>query len=72
MQSLLLGLLEKNPIKRLGAGGAEEVKTQPWFKNVDWDLMLEKKISAPFIPFMKEAGDTRNFEKVIYLCRIIF
>lgn len=42
-------LLKKDPLKRLGAStnDAEEVKSHQYFKNVDWDDVLNKKITPP-------------------------
>lgn len=33
---------------RLGYNGADEIKSHPFFKNIDWDNI--KKINPPFIP----------------------
>ncbi len=48
LKDLLLGLLAKNPKKRLGYHGAQEVKKHPFFSNIDWDALFEKKIPPPF------------------------
>lgn len=63
LQLLLKSLLEKDPSKRLTS---EQVKSHPWFKSIDWKKMFEKKEPAPFVPFTKDAGDTRNFDKVLF------
>ena len=48
---LLNKLFAKNPEKRIGfKSGGSEIKLHPWFKDVDWKLLSEKKIVAPFIP----------------------
>lgn len=41
IKSLILALLEKDPVKRLGAlkGGAGDVKKHPWFKGFDWHAL---------------------------------
>jgi len=49
-KSFCMALLEKNPLKRLGHGGAEEIKAHPFFEGIDWKLLLEKKIEVPFKP----------------------
>jgi len=48
-KSLLKGLLQKNPIKRLGSGkkDAEEIKAHPFFKNIDWKLAEKRKLTPP-------------------------
>ena len=47
--SLLRGLLQKNPMKRLGGGtkDAEEIKQHPYFRNVNWDDVYNKRIRPP-------------------------
>ena len=47
----------------MGAKGTEEVKSHPWFKSIEWEIMLEKKATPPFVPYMSLEGDTRNFNK---------
>ena len=46
---LLKRLLEKNPNKRLGGGGrdAEEIKEHPYFKDINWKNVYDKKIKPP-------------------------
>ena len=43
-------LLQRKPIKRLGYGGIKELKNHLWLKDVNWDLLKNKKIKSPFIP----------------------
>ena len=47
--SLLRGLLQKNPNKRLGGNikDAQEIKEHPYFKDVNWDDVYNKKIIPP-------------------------
>jgi len=42
----------KDPRKRLGASqaDAQEVKSHPYFKEVDWQAMLEKRVPVPYVP----------------------
>ncbi|KAF2311733.1 hypothetical protein GH714_026449 [Hevea brasiliensis] len=51
-------LLTENPIQRLGATGAKEVKQHPFFGNIKWDTLARQK--AMFIP-SAEAHDTSYF-----------
>jgi hypothetical protein len=38
-------LLDKNPIRRLGSKrGPEEIKEHPYFEDVNWDDVLNKRI----------------------------
>ena len=52
-------LLQRKPKKRLGYNGVNEIKEHPWMKDIDWDLLYNKKIEAPFIPPI----DKENFDK---------
>lgn len=47
-KSLLSGLLAKDESKRLGGGpdGANEVKQHPFFMNVNWTDVYEKKVPS--------------------------
>lgn len=42
---MCIKLLVKHPENRLGAkSDLEEIKSHPWFKNVDWEGLLNKKV----------------------------
>ena len=45
-------LLDKNPETRLGSGAddAKALKSDPFFKDIKWQKLLNKKIKPPFIP----------------------
>jgi len=59
-QDLISKLLERNPRNRLGANGAAEVKAHPFFKNVNWDTLLQQP--AAFVPTPKSNIDTSAFD----------
>ena len=44
---LLKGLLEKNPLKRLGADSITKVKDHVFFNDTDWDSVLKRKEKMP-------------------------
>ncbi|KAK7341064.1 hypothetical protein VNO80_23988 [Phaseolus coccineus] len=55
---LINKLLNENPVQRLGATGATEVKRHAFFKDINWDTLARQK--AMFIP-SAEALDTSYF-----------
>ena len=57
-KELILKLLDKNPSTRLGSvADSLEVMSHPWFSDIDFDKLIQKKLPAPFIP------DLENWEK---------
>nr|XP_034996779.1 microtubule-associated serine/threonine-protein kinase 1 isoform X2 [Zootoca vivipara] len=59
-QDLISCLLQTNPLHRLGAGGAYEVKQHAFFKDLDWNGLLRQK--AEFIPHLESEEDTSYFD----------
>ncbi|KAL3505283.1 hypothetical protein ACH5RR_035124 [Cinchona calisaya] len=58
-QDLIDRFLEHDPDQRLGAKGASEVKTHPFFRGVDWDNLALQK--AAFVPQPDSVDDTSYF-----------
>lgn len=65
-KSLLQGLLERDPTKRLGSTeeDASEIKRHPWFAKIDWAKLYKKELEPPFKPFTSGPEDTRNIDKM--------
>lgn len=57
-------LLNRNPLKRLGSNGGEEVMRHAFFSSIDWDALYNRRITPPFEP-CRNLGEeeTVNFEK---------
>jgi hypothetical protein len=55
-------LLELNPDKRLGSGETDalEIKKHPFFADVDFDAVYNKKIPPTYFPNVKNAMDTSS------------
>ena len=51
LKDLINGLLRRDPSKRLGAKGWNEVKEHSFFKkaNFDWEALAEKKMDSPLL-----------------------
>lgn len=62
--SILQKLLTREPDQRLGSGptDAQEVMSQPFFRTINWDDIYHKKVAPPFLPSIKSATDTSNFD----------
>jgi len=61
-KDFILKLLIKNPKRRLGTKGLEDVKRHPFFgPDIDWDAIAQKRVSAPIKPKIKDEMDTSNF-----------
>ncbi|CAK9032147.1 Protein kinase 2 (PK2) [Durusdinium trenchii] len=62
-RSICRGMLQRDPLQRLGYRGAQEVKSHPFFAPLDFDALLLKKIDPPFKPVVADSEDTRNVDK---------
>ncbi|KAL9957916.1 hypothetical protein ACROYT_G034871 [Oculina patagonica] len=64
-RTVLAGLLEKNPTKRLGGGpdDAKEVMKHPFFSTINWDDIYHKRVKPPFKPVVKSETDVSNFDE---------
>jgi serine/threonine protein kinase len=62
--SILQKLLTREPDQRLGSGptDAQEIMSQPFFRNIVWDDIYHKRVAPPFLPQIKNATDTSNFD----------
>jgi len=64
--SILKGFMQKNVNKRLGCvknhGGEEAIKHHPFFRDVKWKDLDERKIKPPFKPKIKSKKEATNFD----------
>ncbi|XP_031435444.1 protein kinase C epsilon type [Clupea harengus] len=64
---ILKAFMTKSPNKRLGcvvAQGLEDaIKNHPFFKEIDWDLLEQRKVKPPFKPRIKTKRDVNNFDQ---------
>jgi len=63
-KDLIYRLLQKRETNRLGnlARGHLDVAEHQFFKSIDFDDLLEKKLKAPWVPFVKDPFDASHFE----------
>ncbi|XP_052766750.1 RAC serine/threonine-protein kinase-like isoform X2 [Mya arenaria] len=64
-KNLLGCMLVKNPKERLGGSERDvlDIMGHPFFKNVNWQDLVEKKIPPPFKPQVTSETDTRYFDE---------
>lgn len=62
--AIMRKLLRKNPTRRLGAteADAEDVKCQAFFRSINWDSLLARKVKPPFKPTLTAPDDVCNFD----------
>ncbi|XP_078445029.1 serine/threonine-protein kinase AtPK2/AtPK19-like [Wolffia australiana] len=63
--ALLKGLLQKEPERRLGsgAGGSGEIKTQRWFRGVNWKRVEAREMAPGFRPSVSGRLCVANFDE---------
>ncbi|KAI8350326.1 hypothetical protein EDC96DRAFT_577796 [Choanephora cucurbitarum] len=63
--SICQQLLQREPTQRLGAGpdDAVPIKAHPFFRGVNWEDMLAKRVPPPFYPTISGRLDTSNFDE---------
>lgn len=42
--------------------GVYDIKYHPWFKEINWKDVYEKRIEPIYKPYCKSVADTSNFE----------
>lgn len=65
-KGLLRGFLQVEPSKRLGSekDGLYNIKSNPWFTEIDWAGVLSQKVQPPFLPDAQGPGETSNFPEI--------
>lgn len=64
-KKLLMGLLTKDPVRRLGSGptDADEIKEKQFFSDIDFDRLMKGEIAPPWVPPIDGNLDTSQFDK---------
>jgi hypothetical protein len=60
---LLIKLLNKDHLQRLGAGPDDnlEIRKHPWMQVIDFDKLLKYELPAPIVPQIQDDLDVDNF-----------
>ncbi|KAI4326679.1 hypothetical protein MLD38_031967 [Melastoma candidum] len=63
--SLLKGLLQKDPSRRLGSGpaGGDEIKSHKWFRSINWKKLESRELQPKFKPDVTGKDCTANFDR---------
>jgi protein kinase A len=63
-RDLITKLLVRRPFARLGslARGNRDIQDHPWFKEIAWKDLLQKKIAVPWVPEIKNPFDASHFD----------
>ena len=63
-KSFVVALLDRDPASRLGTGDAdvESIKAHPWFSDINWNDVQNKKTKPSWVPVIKGETDTSNFD----------
>lgn len=60
-RDLIQNLLRVKPIERFGTHGTQDIKDHAWFQSIDFDQILARQVTPPFVPDIQYDGDTRCF-----------
>ena len=63
-RDLLKKLLKRNAASRLGAGPADagEVQAHPFFRHINWEELLARRVEPPFKPLLQSEEDVSQFD----------
>lgn len=62
-KDFIAGLLMKKPKQRLGStADVLEVMNHPWFKDINWQQLINKKIDMPYKPLDANTNWEQNFD----------
>lgn len=64
LKDLIKNLLQVDITKRYGnlKNGVLDIKNHKWFSSLDWVALYKRDMDAPYVPKLKTAGDTSNFD----------
>ncbi|KAE8573635.1 cAMP-dependent protein kinase catalytic subunit-like [Halyomorpha halys] len=66
LSDLVYNLLQIDVTKRFGnmKNAIGDIKGHKWFKDIEWDLLVNRKLTSPLRPKVRSPGDTINFDHI--------
>jgi len=61
---LIVRLMDRNPVTRLGTNGADEIKEHKWFRGINWEDAINMKLEPP-LPYLKRKVKVGNGQVII-------
>lgn len=63
-RGLIKKLLRKSPVERLGGGAddAKPIRQHAFFRHIDWNDLLQRKVEPPFKPSVMNEEDVSQFD----------
>lgn len=63
-KDIITGLLQKNPLERLGSEYHQsgQVQAHGYFKSLDFDAIVARKTRPPWVPSLESQTDSRHFD----------
>uniref|UniRef100_A0A8B9RBK6 Ribosomal protein S6 kinase B2 n=1 Tax=Astyanax mexicanus TaxID=7994 RepID=A0A8B9RBK6_ASTMX len=63
-RDLIKKLLKKNPSQRLGSGKGDcaDIQKHPFFRHINWDDLLHKRVEPPYRPSLQSDEDVSQFD----------
>lgn len=64
LKDLIIRILQVDVTRRFGnlKNGVLDFKNHKWFRDIDWDKLLNSRLTPPYIPKIHSPGDTSYFE----------
>uniref|UniRef100_A0AAR2K6N3 Ribosomal protein S6 kinase n=1 Tax=Pygocentrus nattereri TaxID=42514 RepID=A0AAR2K6N3_PYGNA len=63
-RDLVKKLLKKNPTQRLGSGKGDcaDIQKHPFFRHINWEDLLNKRVEPPYRPSLQSDEDVSQFD----------
>ena len=66
LKDLIKKLLEKDPKKRLGSKGTQEIMDHEYFSDINWNDVENMKLKPPYVPRIRSVADVHFIDENMY------